>query len=198
MKRSQPQYFSDHFNIDKAKLKELGVFDPILNFDTKLFVEPLLLKKSSNETIRNAAKTFDQFFIDLLILIKISKQEDDRPWRQAQRIVKFPEYKYTCIGYGSDSINGSGSGAWLNDKILQSAKEIVNLGIGGDNPAINNASISLGATEIFKKTTGRKTGIVEIASNDGNLSEEQNLNNLLNSGSINVVGNISNQTVIAN
>ena len=35
MKRNQPQYFSDHFNIDKAKLQELGVFDPILNFDTK-------------------------------------------------------------------------------------------------------------------------------------------------------------------
>jgi len=134
MKRTKPQYFSDHFNIDKAKLKELGVFDPILNFDTKLFVEPLLLKKSSSEIIRNAANTFDQFFIDLLILIKISNQQDDKPWRQAQRVVKFPEYKYTCIGYGSNSINGSGSGAWLNDKILQSAKDIVNL--AKDDPKI--------------------------------------------------------------
>lgn len=66
MKRSQPKYFSDHFKIYKSKLKELGVFDPILNFDTKLFVEPLLLKKSSSEIIRNAANNFDQFFIDLL------------------------------------------------------------------------------------------------------------------------------------
>ena len=85
MKRSQSKYFSDHFNIDKSKLKELGVFDPILNFDTKLFVEPLLLKKSSSEIIRNAANTFDQFFIDLLILIKISNQQDEKPWQQAQR-----------------------------------------------------------------------------------------------------------------
>ena len=29
--------------------------------------------------------------------------------------------KANCIGYGLDSINGSGSGAYLNDKILQSA-----------------------------------------------------------------------------
>ena len=63
MKKNQPQYFSDHFNIDKDKLKELGVFDPILNFDTKLFIDPLLLKKSSNETIRNSAKTFDDFLL---------------------------------------------------------------------------------------------------------------------------------------
>ena len=131
---NQPQYFSDHFNIDKAKLKELGVFDPILNFDTKVFVEPLLLKKSSNEIIKKSANTFDQFFIDLLTLIKISQEEGDKPWRQAKRIVKVPEYKYTCIGYGTDSINGSGSGAELNEKILQSAKEIVKF--AKDNPHI--------------------------------------------------------------
>jgi hypothetical protein len=134
MKQSQPKYFSDHFNIDKAKLKELGVFDPILNFDTKLFVDPLLLKKSSNEIIKNAAQTFDDFFLTLLNLLKISNQEDDKPWREAKRRVKFPEYKYTCIGYGADSINGSGSGAWLNDKILQSAKDII--GFAKDDPQI--------------------------------------------------------------
>jgi hypothetical protein len=131
---NQPQYFSDHFNIDKTKLQELGVFDPILNFDTKVFVDPLLLKKSSNEIIRNSAKTFDDFFITLLNLVKISQQENDKPWREAKRRVKFPEYKYTCIGYGADSINGSGSGAWLNDKILQSAKDIVNF--AKDDPKI--------------------------------------------------------------
>ncbi|MEQ1705412.1 MAG: hypothetical protein ABL867_05510, partial [Rickettsiales bacterium] len=40
----------------------------------------------------------------------------------------------TCIGYGSDSINGSGSGRELNEKILQSAKEIVDL--AKDDPEI--------------------------------------------------------------
>jgi hypothetical protein len=49
----EPIYFSDYFKIDKAKLKELGAFDPIINFDTALFVEPLLLKQSSSEIIAN-------------------------------------------------------------------------------------------------------------------------------------------------
>ncbi len=93
-----------------------------------------MLRKSSNEIIRNSAKTFDDFFITLLDLLKISKQEGDKPWRQAKKIVKFSEYKYTCIGYGADSINGSGSGACLNDKILQSAKEIVDF--AKDDPKI--------------------------------------------------------------
>jgi len=132
--KNQPQYFSDHCNIDKAKLQELGVFDPILNFDTKVFVDPLLLKKSSNEIIRNSAKTFDDFFITLLTLVKISKQKNDKPWREAKKRAKFPEYKYTCIGYGADSINGSGSGSKLNNKILQSAKDIADF--AKDDPKI--------------------------------------------------------------
>lgn len=40
MNPKEPIHFSDYFNIDKAILNELGVFDPILNFDTKVFVEP--------------------------------------------------------------------------------------------------------------------------------------------------------------
>jgi hypothetical protein len=54
--KPKPIYFSDYFKVDKAKLKELGVFDPILNFDTKLFVDPILLKSSSSEIIQNAQK----------------------------------------------------------------------------------------------------------------------------------------------
>lgn len=57
MNPKEPIHFSDYFNIDKAILKELGVFDPILNFDTKVFVEPLLLKNSASEIIRNSYQT---------------------------------------------------------------------------------------------------------------------------------------------
>ncbi|VEG89924.1 hypothetical protein [Legionella spiritensis] len=39
MNSKKPIHFSDLYNIDKEKLNELGVFDPILNFDTKVFVE---------------------------------------------------------------------------------------------------------------------------------------------------------------
>jgi len=72
------------------------------------------------------------------------------------------------------------------------------LGVGAganQSASLNNISISLGATEIFKKTTGKRTGIVALASNDNNLSEAENLTNLLASTSVNVAGNINNQTV---
>lgn len=131
---TKPIKFSEYFNIDKSKLIELGVFDPILNHDTKLFVDPLLLKDSGTQIMREAYAGYNEFFADLMLLLKKSQQVGDRCWRAAKMKVDFPEYKYTCIGYGTGTINGSGSGAVLNDQILQSAKEIIVL--AQDNPDI--------------------------------------------------------------
>lgn len=132
--KAKPISFSEHFKLDKEELTKLGVFDPLLNFDTKLFVEPFLLRKSSSPFMKAAFETYNDFFRKLLIIIKASKEPDDKCWRQAKRLIHFPEYKATCIGYGSNSINGSGSGRNLNEKILQSAKEIVDFAI--ENPNI--------------------------------------------------------------
>ncbi len=126
----KPVLFSDYFNIEKEKLEKLGVFNPILNLDTKLFVEPLLLKSSKNNIIKQSYQTFIKYFEDLMILIKLSKSfsNNDIHWREAIRRVKFPEYKSTCIGYGSNSTSGSGSGRDLNEKILKNAKDIIESG----------------------------------------------------------------------
>ena len=124
-KRSKPILFSDHFGIDKKQLKQLGIFNPILNFDTKLFVDPVLLKDSSSEILKDSITTFKQFFSDLLTILQASKEKEDLCWREARRRVDFPEYKFTCIGYGSNSIDGSGSGAELNEQILKTAKDMV-------------------------------------------------------------------------
>jgi hypothetical protein len=84
---NKPIYFSDYFKIDKVKLKSLGTFDPILNHDTLLFVEPLLLSKSSSDIIANAKKTYDEFFLIVLKLLRNSKQENDKAWQGAKRLV---------------------------------------------------------------------------------------------------------------
>lgn len=91
--KPKPVYFSDHFKVDKAKLTELGVFDPILNHDTKLFVDPILLKSSTSEIFQNARDRYIKFFNGLLKLLKSSQQVDDRFWRAAKQRSKFSEYK---------------------------------------------------------------------------------------------------------
>jgi hypothetical protein len=125
-----PVHFSDHFGISKAKLDALGVFDPILNYDTKVFVEPLLLKNSTGKIIQQSYQTYKEFFAALLLLLRNSKNIGDKCWRAAQKMVHFPEYQYTCIGYSSGNTEGRGSGIEFNDKIFKSAREIVELAQG--------------------------------------------------------------------
>jgi hypothetical protein len=132
-KRSNPITFADYFKIDENKLKELGVFNPILNFDTKFFVEPLLLKTSSSEIVKQSYANYHNFFIVVLKALRRSDKKNDMPWNIAKGRLNFPEYKDTCIGYGGDSINGSGSGKGLNDKILNRMKEIADI---SDEPDI--------------------------------------------------------------
>ena len=55
-KIKNPILFSAHFGIDPKRLSKLGVFDPILNADTKLFIDPLLLKNSRHNEIKKAAR----------------------------------------------------------------------------------------------------------------------------------------------
>ena len=106
MNTVKPIHFSDHFGVNKATLKDLGVFDPILNYDTKVFVEPLLLKTSTAKIIQQSYKTYKEFFAALLLLLKNSKVSGDKCWCAAQKMVHFPEYQYTCIGYSSGNTEG--------------------------------------------------------------------------------------------
>ena len=94
----------------------------------------MLLKNSSSEIIKNSYQNYTKYFSNLLLLLQTSKNLDDKCWRAAKTMVNFPEYQYTCIGYGSGSTEGKGSGVEFNDKILKSAKEIVDL--ADNNPEI--------------------------------------------------------------
>jgi hypothetical protein len=69
---------------------------------------------------------------------------------------------------------------------------------GGIPASVQNVNVSAGVTEIYRQTTAKAKGIVELSTNDSGKSEAENLDNLLNSGSVNVAGNIDNQTVKEN
>lgn len=118
MKTNKPKYFSDQFQIEKFRLKELGVFDPILNVDSRLFIEPALLQYSSSNIIRNSYQTYRQRFTKIFDALSACEREGDFYWTIAEQLVRFPEYKYTCIGYGK-TIDGRGSEKEFNRKILE-------------------------------------------------------------------------------
>lgn len=128
-KIKNPLQFSRHFKVPEQALERLGVLDPTLNVDAKLFIDPLLLANSSHEEMKQAETTFKSFFTEIIKLLSASKNEGDVAWRTVNKRMMFKEIKGTCLGYGAASIRGSGFGPHLAGKITKTAKEIIDLGI---------------------------------------------------------------------
>lgn len=127
---SYPIRFSNQFGIDEGTLVALGVLNPTLNLDTRLFIDPMLLEKSSHTEISNGARAnYEKHFTEVIRLLRGSKTQGDAPWKAALRRLSFPEIKWTCLGYGAGSVAGSGSGRDMTKQVIRTAKQIVDLGV---------------------------------------------------------------------
>lgn len=128
-----PLRFSEHFGIKPEAMDCAGVLNPTLNVDTPLFIDPLLLENSAHpEVAKGARSTYEQHFNTVIKLLSKTTATGDVPWRAAQRLLSFPEIKWTCLGYGAESVSGSGSGADMTNQYIETARQIVALGV--DDP----------------------------------------------------------------
>jgi hypothetical protein len=84
------QRFTQVFQVDPSVLRMAGVFDPILNADTRLFVDPLLLERIGQAEMRDAQRTWHRRFTDIIHLLRASRLIGDIAWRSADRLFNFP------------------------------------------------------------------------------------------------------------
>ena len=125
-----PKSFSDHYDVPASELTRLGVLDPLLNMDTRLFIDPLLLAQSSHAEIsKGARRTYEQHFTKVIKFLSVTERPGDVAWRSAQGLLSFPEIKWTCLGYGAQSVSGSGSGNEMTAQFIETARQIVQLGV---------------------------------------------------------------------
>lgn len=125
-----PALFSKVFSISPQTLAGEGIFDPVLNCDSKLFIDPLLLRASKNKVIAGeGASDFEDYFADIVKLLANTKREGDVPWRSAEKLLKVREPRGTCLGYGNQTTHGTGIGPAYRATLLQTATEIINLGV---------------------------------------------------------------------
>jgi hypothetical protein len=127
-KITTPKSFADAFGVSPKALAKLGALNPVLNVDTKLFIDPLLLDKSKHEEMQHAVGSYQKHFQRLVKLLAGTKAKGDLAWRTADKLLTFPEVKGTCLGYGR-GIAGSSWGPEIRGRVLQAAKEAVDLGI---------------------------------------------------------------------
>jgi hypothetical protein len=125
-----PISFSECFNIEPSALESMGILNPVLNVDTKLFIDPVLLESSNQAIIsEHASSSFRAYFADVITLLRVSKSKGDIAWRRAEQLLDFPEVKGNCLGYAISSIAGSAFGPELTARLLDTAKAIVDLGV---------------------------------------------------------------------
>src|SRR5271155_2424511 len=93
-----PARFSENFNLNAASLTQAGVMNPTLNADTRLFIDPLLLADSAHPEISGQGReAYLSHFKNAIGLLRAVKVQDstDTYWRNARRLLSFPEIKGT-------------------------------------------------------------------------------------------------------
>ncbi|KUP92688.1 hypothetical protein [Tritonibacter horizontis] len=132
-KVKNPVLFSKHFGVDPALLDAADLIDPFLNVDTQLFIDPVLLEKSSNQRIRvDGIRTFRQHFQNFIRLLAISRSKGDAAWRAAEKLLDLHEPAENGLGYGGSGRSGSSRPDHIRDAMMSTAQEIVEL--GADDP----------------------------------------------------------------
>lgn len=128
-KIQEPILFSSHFGIEPQVLDTHGLIDPFLNVDTQLFIDPVLLEKSSNKIIsNNSIETFKNHFSKFIRLLIISEKEGDAAWKAAQKLLDLREPPENGLGFGSSDQSGSSRPEEIRDQIIKTTKEIIELG----------------------------------------------------------------------
>lgn len=124
-----PISLSKVLGIDSSELTDNGAFDPVLDTDTRLFIDPHLLKYCKIKELTESYKHFQEHFSNLYKILLANSYEGDVFWRQADSMMRWNEVKGLCIGYSTKGTSGSGIGPELRKRLLKTAKEIISQGI---------------------------------------------------------------------
>lgn len=116
--------FSEYIGYDYSKTDEW--FDPHVEWDTLLFIDPMLLKRTSiPEFIGSYSKIID-FFSKAIVRL-----ESKIPNSLKEYMVQFDEVKEANLGYSYDSNSGSGLTGKTAISVLMNIRNFVNRGLFG-------------------------------------------------------------------
>lgn len=128
--------FADKYKIDISRFEKTGSFDPILGIDTRLFIDPSLIKNTNIPEFKGTYIKIQRFFENIIRLLKQSKENSQKDifWKKAFTFFESSEIKGSNIGYSSKSNKGSGIGPEKKQRILSDIKLIIDA--GNDDPTI--------------------------------------------------------------
>ncbi len=108
--------FSECFDVTRAKGDDW--FDPILESDTELFVDPFLLfKEESEEWDGVHGELIDHFDRIFVLLARSGGLKASPYYAKAIARLLFPEPSEYCLGYTARGVRGAGGGRGLAEQI---------------------------------------------------------------------------------
>ena len=120
--------FSEYFEI--ANGDDGDWFDPILDTDTRLFVDPFLIFKERDGPWSTAHRQLIDYFDRAFLLL--SGHEDSQFSLQYRRVVTLMEFHEPgefCLGYVATGTRGSGAGAGLAEQITEAMRQAIKRGL---------------------------------------------------------------------
>lgn len=131
-----PVRYSELFNIPHKLFLDKGVYDGCVNLDSKLHIDPSLLKKTKIKEFENAYSKFTDHFQPIFHLTKHVKHRSsiDRCFSQIYNRLIFKEKANSGLGYSVSDTHGNGISGKLSMQLANSAIDIISIGI--EDPVI--------------------------------------------------------------
>lgn len=105
-------------------------FDTFLPADTNLYIDPFLIWEDKEALWQAAHDTLIEFFAMVIGLVRESGgDKNHNSWKQAERLLLFPEPAEFCLGVAEGSPLGAGAGRGLQREMLEGIRIAVDAGM---------------------------------------------------------------------
>lgn len=120
--------FSEYYNVKRTTADDW--FDPVMNLDTHLFIDPFLIFESGHPFFENSYSSIMRFFEDAYELCAASGGNPKSPqWSVLLNMFLLHEVSEICLGYTRYSTGGSGWGPVLAAKMRNAVAFAVAAGL---------------------------------------------------------------------
>ena len=123
-----PISFAEEYNVKPEVFEKTGVFNVILDVDTRVFIDPALIALTNAPQFEGARQKIEKYFSNIITLLSNSQSKRDMYWRRADQLLTFRELTGTCFGYSQYGTGGNAIGTTLRQDILFTIKELVDKG----------------------------------------------------------------------
>jgi len=137
-------FVSDEFELG-VDLEKLGVFDSLMDEDSNFFINIKRLRDTRVPEFRDSYENINSYFRELGLLLKASKNIEDKLYRTAVKKFDFSEVSGINLGF-SKGIRGAGFGPKLSKQIVKDASDIIKS--GSEQPEIFHL------TSLFEENVG--------------------------------------------